>query len=210
MRAGVRLGPYEITASLGAGGMGEVYQARDRRLGRDVAIKVVAARLTDAPHARERFEREARSIAGLQHPNICTIYDVGHADGRAFIVMELLQGETLQLRLHRGPIDLPAFLDIAIALADGLHAAHAAGVVHRDIKPANIFLAERGPKILDFGVAKADLGTTAPASAAETHAMLTESGRTVGTVASVVRRTPPAASISRQSQSFRRSSTIRD
>ena len=183
MHAGTRLGPYEITASLGAGGMGEVYQARDGRLGRDVAIKIVAAHSTDAPQARERFEREARSVAGLQHPNICTIYDVGDADGRAFIVMELLHGETLQQRLRRGPIDLSAFLDIAIALADGLHAAHAAGIVHRDIKPANIFLTAHGPKILDFGLAKADLRATAPASAAETLAMLTESGRTVGTIA---------------------------
>ena len=183
MHAGTRLGPYEITASLGAGGMGEVYQARDGRLGRDVAIKIVAAHSTDAPQARERFEREARSVAGLQHPNICAIYDVGDADGRAFIVMELLHGETLQQRLRRGPIDLPAFLDIAIALADGLHAAHAAGIVHRDIKPANIFLTAHGPKILDFGLAKADLRATVPASAAETLAMLTESGRTVGTIA---------------------------
>jgi eukaryotic-like serine/threonine-protein kinase len=182
MRAGTCLGPYEITASLGAGGMGEVYQARDRRLARDVAIKVVAAHSSDAPQARERFEREARSVAGLQHPNICTIYDVGDADGRAFIVMELLHGETLQQRLRRGPLDLPAFLDMAIALADGLHAAHAAGIVHRDIKPANIFLTERGPKILDFGLAKAFLATE-PMSAAETRAMLTESGTTVGTIA---------------------------
>ena len=183
MHAGTRLGPYEITASLGAGGMGEVYQARDGRLGRDVAIKIVAAHSNDAPQARERFEREARSVAGLQHPNICAIYDVGDADGRAFIVMELLHGETLQQCLRRGPIDLPAFLDIAIALADGLHAAHAAGIVHRDIKPANIFLTAHGPKILDFGLAKADLRATVPASAAETLAMLTESGRTVGTIA---------------------------
>ena len=122
-------------------------------------------------------------MAGLQHPNICTVYDVGDADGHAFIVMELLHGETLQQRLLRGPIDLPAFLDIAIALADGLHAAHAAGIVHRDIKPANIFLTEHGPKILDFGLAKATLGTTELASAVETQAMLTGSGRTVGTIA---------------------------
>src|SRR5262245_30515674 len=100
MRVGTRLGPYEITATLGAGGMGEVYQARDARLERDVAIKVVASHATDAPHARERFEREARSVAGLQHPNICTIYDVGDVDGRAFIVMELLRGETLLQRLE--------------------------------------------------------------------------------------------------------------
>jgi eukaryotic-like serine/threonine-protein kinase len=183
MRAGVRLGPYEITASLGAGGMGEVYQARDGRLERDVAIKIVAAHSNDAPQARERFEREARAVAGLQHPNICAIYDVGDADGRAFIVMELLHGETLEQRLRRGPIDIPAFLDIATALADGLHAAHAAGIVHRDLKPANIFLTAHGPKILDFGLAKADLRATVPASAAETLAMLTESGRTVGTIA---------------------------
>ena len=165
MRAGTRIGPYEITASLGAGGMGEVYRARDGRLGRDVAIKVVAAHAGDAPRARERFEREARSVAALQHPNICTVYDVGDAGGHPFIVMGLLHGETLQQRLHRGPMDLSAFLDIAIALADGLQAAHAAGVVHRDGKPANIFLTERGPKILDFGLAKADGRTLEPASA---------------------------------------------
>jgi eukaryotic-like serine/threonine-protein kinase len=183
MCAGTHLGPYEITASLGAGAMGEVYQARDSRLGRDVAIKVVAAHSLDALQARERFEREARSVAGLQHPNICTVYDVGDVDGHAFIVMELLHGETLQQRLLRGPIDLPTFLDIGIGLADGLHAAHAAGIVHRDIKPANIFLTEHGPKILDFGLAKADVRATGPTSAAETQAMLTESGRTVGTIA---------------------------
>ncbi|MEO7133973.1 MAG: serine/threonine-protein kinase, partial [Vicinamibacterales bacterium] len=183
MRVGTRLGPYEITGSLGAGGMGEVYRARDERLGRDVAIKVVAGHAIDAPQARERFEREARSVAGLQHPNVCTVYDVGDADGHAFIVMELLHGETLQQRLRRGPLDLPAFFDVAMALADGLHAAHAAGIVHRDIKPANIFLTERGPKILDFGLAKADGRTAQPASAVETRAMLTEAGATIGTIA---------------------------
>ncbi len=183
MRAGTRLGPYEITGSLGAGGMGEVYRARDGRLGRDVAIKVVAAHAIDAPQARERFEREAQSVAGLQHPNVCTVYDVGDAEGRAFIVMELLQGETLQQRLRRGPMDLPTFFDSALALADGLQAAHAAGIVHRDIKPANIFLTKRGPKILDFGLAKADSRTAEQASALETRAMLTEAGVTIGTIA---------------------------
>ena len=183
MRAGTSLGPYEIIASLGAGAMGEVYQARDARLGRDVAIKVVAAHLTDAPEARQRSEREARSVAGLQHPNICTVYDVGDADGRPFIVMELLHGETLEQRLLRGPIDLAAFFDIATALADGLHVAHAAGIVHRDIKPANIFLTERGPKILDFGLAKADLRGNEALSTLETRAMLSEPGTAAGTVA---------------------------
>jgi serine/threonine protein kinase len=182
MRAGTRLGPYEITSSLGAGGMGEVYRARDGRLGRDVAIKVVAAHSTDAPQARERFEREARSVAGLQHPNICTVYDVGDADGHAFIVMELLQGETLQQCLQRGPLALSQVLDIGIALADALHVAHTAGIVHRDIKPANIFLTGRGPKILDFGLAKTDARSdNQTASAIETRGLLTESGAVVGT-----------------------------
>src|SRR5512139_1887545 len=112
MRAGTRLGPYEITASLGAGGMGEVYSARDHRLGRDVAIKVIASHATDALDARERFQREARAIASLQHPNICTIHDVGDTDGHAFIVMERLHGETLRQRLQRGPLELPAVVDI--------------------------------------------------------------------------------------------------
>ena len=183
MRAGERLGPYEITVSLGAGGMGEVYQARDHRLGRDVAIKIVAAHWTNAPLARDRFEREARSIAALQHPNICTIHDVGEADGRAYIVMELLHGETLQQRLCRGPIELPTFLDIAVSLADGLHAAHEAGFVHRDIKPANICLTAHGPKILDFGLAKADLRTEARTTVVETRATLTEAGAAIGTIA---------------------------
>jgi hypothetical protein len=181
MRSGTCLGPYEIAASLGSGAMGEVYRARDRRLGREVAIKVVAAHLIGDGRVRERFEREARVVAGLQHPNVCTIHDIGEADGLAYIAMELLQGETLQQRLRRGRFDVPAFLEIAVALADGLHAAHAAGIVHRDLKPANIFLTDRGPKILDFGVATAD--ARAPGGTAETRAMLTESGTTVGTVA---------------------------
>ena len=138
MRAGTRLGPYEIVASIGAGGMGEVYKARDERLARDVAIKLLAAHSTDSTRARERFKREAQAVAALQHPNICTIYDVGEAaDGRAFIVMELLQGETLQQRIGHGPLDLRAVLEIGAALADALQAAHAAGIVHRDVKPAN-------------------------------------------------------------------------
>jgi tRNA A-37 threonylcarbamoyl transferase component Bud32/tetratricopeptide (TPR) repeat protein/TolB-like protein len=183
LHAGTRLGPYEITASLGAGAMGEVYRARDARLGRDVAIKVVAAHSIDAPQARERFEREARSVARLQHPNICTVHDVGDVDGHAFIVMELLQGETLQQRLRRGPMDLQALVDTGTAIADGLQAAHAAGIVHRDVKPANIFLSEHGPKILDFGLAKADLRATRQASDVDTQALLTEAGAAVGTIA---------------------------
>ena len=136
--------------------MGEVYRARDERLDATSQSRSLPRTRLMPPQARERFAREARSVAGLQHPNICTVHDVGNADGHAFIVMELLHGETLQQRLRRGPMDLPTFVAIAIALTDGLQAAHAAGIVHRDIKPANIFLTERGPKILDFGVARAD------------------------------------------------------
>src|SRR5215203_7237870 len=156
MRTGTRLGPYEIVGAIGAGGMGEVYKARDERLARDVAIKLLAAHSPDSTRARERFRREARAVAALQHPNICTIYDVGEtADGRAFIVMELLQGETLQQRIDHGPLDLRTVLEFGAAIADALQTAHAAGIVHRDIKPANILLTSRGPKILDFGLAKA-------------------------------------------------------
>ena len=185
MRAGTRLGPYEIVAAIGAGGMGEVYKARDQRLARDVAIKLVAAHSIDSPHARERFKREAQAAAALQHPNICTIYDVGEtAEGRAFIVMELLQGETLQQRIAHGPLDQRVILELGAALADALQAAHSAGIVHRDIKPANILLTSRGPKILDFGLVKAD-PRVPPGDAAEleTQALLTDAGGRLGTLA---------------------------
>ena len=184
MRAGTRLGPYEIVAAIGAGGMGEVYKARDERLARDVAIKLVAAHSTDSTRARERFKREAQAVAALQHPNICTIYDVGETDdGHAFIVMELLQGETLHQRIGRGPMDLNAILEIGPALADALQAAHAAGIVHRDIKPANILLTSRGPKILDFGLVKTDLRVPPGGATAslETRPLLTDAGIAIGT-----------------------------
>ena len=186
LSSGTRLGPYQIVSLLGSGGMGEVYRARDSRLERDVAIKVLPPRLTDSPQARERFQREARAVAALQHPNICTIHDVGETgDGHAFLVMELLQGQTLQQRLGRGALDIASLVDLGATLADALDAAHRAGIVHRDIKPANIFLTERGPKILDFGLAKAaprpagDVSRDATADAG----MLTEEGTTVGTLA---------------------------
>jgi hypothetical protein len=167
--------------------MGEVYKARDSRLERAVAVKVLPAALTDSAPARERFQREARAVGSLQHPNICTIHDVGEtADGHAFLVMELLHGETLQQRLARGRLDLPLLLDVGIALADALDAAHAAGIVHRDIKPANIQLTSHGPKILDFGLVKADApGPRGDAAVAEleTRALLTDAGSIVGTLA---------------------------
>ena len=187
LTTGTRLGPYEIVSSIGAGGMGEVYRARDGRLGRDVAVKVLPATLNDVPQARERFRREAEAVAALQHPNICTVHDVGEtSDGQAFLVMEFLQGEPLNERLSRGPLELPLLVDVASALADALDAAHGAGIVHRDIKPANIFLTPRGPKILDFGLAKAAALETPADSIQETRpapALITDPGSTVGTIA---------------------------
>ncbi len=193
---GARLGPYEIVSQLGAGGMGEVYRAIDTRLDRVVAIKVLPDGLTTSPQALERFQREARAASALNHPNICTIYDVG--TDPPFIAMELLEGETLQQRLRSGPLDVPALVDIACAVADALEAAHARGIVHRDIKPANILLTARGPKILDFGLAKtppAPAATgTAEHTARTTEGLLTEAGTTVGTVSYMspeqVRATP--------------------
>jgi eukaryotic-like serine/threonine-protein kinase len=156
LAAGMRLGPYEVISPLGSGGMGEVYIARDTRLDRDVAVKVLPALAADDAQARARFDHEARAIAALNHPNVCALHDVGHQDGRPFFVMELLNGESLNERLARGPFEVPALLDHAIALADALDAAHARGLIHRDLKPANIFLTTRGQlKILDFGLAKA-------------------------------------------------------
>ncbi len=188
LSTGIRLGPYEIVAPLGAGGMGEVYKARDTRLDRTVAVKVLPSGVAVDPERRARFEREARAVAALQHPNICTIHDVGATtEGVLFLVMELLQGETLQVRVARGWMDEAEFVEIAIALARALEAAHTSGVVHRDIKPANIFLTGHGPKILDFGLAKAMLQQPAAgASMRSTNVAdggLTEHGRTVGTVA---------------------------
>src|ERR1041384_1449269 len=133
LNPGTKLGPYEILSALGAGGMGEVYKARDTRLERDVAIKILPAILTDSEQARERFQREAGAVAALQHPNICTIHDVGEtSDGQVFLVMELLDGDTVQQRLTRGPFDAAPLVDVSIALADALDAAHSAGIVHRD------------------------------------------------------------------------------
>ena len=182
---GTRFGPYEIVVAIGAGGMGEVYRARDTRLHRDVAIKVLPAALTGDAAARERFLREARAVASLSHPNICTLHDVGETgDGQVFLVMELLHGETAQLRTAQGPLEIATLMDAGIALADALETAHAAGIVHRDIKPANVVLTERGPKILDFGVAQTR--PVAPASSARTalpDVQLTAPGTSVGTVA---------------------------
>jgi len=147
-----RLGPYEVVSFVAAGGMGAVYRARDTRLGRLVALKLLATGPGSAPQHLQRFVREAQAASALNHPHICTIYDVGTEPPS--IAMELLEGETLQQRLARGPVEGDGFVDLSLQLADALVAAHSAGIVHRDIKPANIFLTTYGPKILDFGLAK--------------------------------------------------------
>ncbi len=152
--AGAKLGPYEILSAIGAGGMGEVYKARDTRLHRTVAIKVLPTHLADRAELRERFEREAKTIASLNHPHICTLHDIGHQDGTDFLVMEYLEGETLAQRLLKGPLPLDQVLRYAIEIGDALDKAHRKGVTHRDLKPGNIMLTKSGAKLLDFGLVK--------------------------------------------------------
>ena len=181
MTPGTRLGPYEIVAPIGAGGMGEVYRAKDIRLDRDVAVKVLPAKSVGDAQAEARFEREARAIAALSHPNICTLHDVGRHDGHSFLVMELLDGETLHRRLERGSLEIGALVDHAINLADALDTAHARGMLHRDLKPANLFLTSRGQiKILDFGLTKAIESSDDATRVAD--GLRTDAGTAVGTM----------------------------
>ena len=154
LTSGNRLGPHEILSAIGAGGMGEVYRARDTRLNRIVAIKILPAHLADRYELRERFEREARTIASLNHPHICTLFDIGQQDGVDYLVMEYLEGETLAHRLLKGPLPLEQVMQYAIEIADALDKAHGKGVTHRDLKPGNIMLTKSGTKLLDFGLAK--------------------------------------------------------
>src|ERR1700730_10808445 len=155
LTAGTKLGPYEIVAPIGAGGMGEVYRARDSRLDRIVAIKILPAHLSQNAEAKERFDREARAISSLGHPNICHLYDVGQQDGISYLIMEYLEGETLADRLRKGPLPLDQVLKVGAEICDGLDKAHRSGVVHRDLKPSNIMLTKTGAKLMDFGLAKA-------------------------------------------------------
>src|SRR5437867_7295511 len=173
---GTRRGPYEVVAPLGAGGMGEVWKARDTRLERSVAIKVLPAEFAQNAQLKLRFEREARTISQLNHPHICTLYDVG--DG--YLVMELLEGQSLADRLNKGPLPLEQVLRYGTEIAEALEKAHKAGVVHRDLKPGNIMLTKSGAKLLDFGLAKPTAAFNI--DGATVQKPLTEEGVIVGTI----------------------------
>jgi serine/threonine protein kinase len=183
--AGFQLGHYEIIDAIGAGGMGQVYRARDTRLGRTVAIKVLSSEVSNAVESRERFEREAQTISNLNHPHICTLHDVGRHEGIDYLVMEYLEGETLASRLERGPLPAKEAMRIALEIGDALDKAHRQGVVHRDLKPANVMLTKHGAKLLDFGLAKLRMSDMAPVSvsAMPTDAKaLTAAGAILGTL----------------------------
>src|SRR5215472_4482123 len=182
--SGTKLGPYEIVSSIGAGGMGEVYKSRDNRLSRDVAIKVLPEHLVDDADALARFEREAKAVAALSHPNILAIFDFGNDRGIAFAVTELLEGETLRQKIASSPLPARRIADYATQIAAGLAAAHGKGIVHRDLKPENLFVTKDGHvKILDFGLAQkkgplpSSEGTEVP-----TASILTNPGVVLGTV----------------------------
>src|SRR5579863_1062062 len=186
---GTKLGPYEITGAVGAGGMGEVYRARDTRLGRDVAIKVLPQHLTEKADARQRFEREARAVSSLNHAHICTLYDIGQQDGTDFLVMEYLESETLAKRLEKGALPTSELLRIAIEISDALEKAHRQGILHRDLKPSNIMLTKSGAKLMDFGLAKASDAAGTPMLSSLTQSLnpsaktrpVTAEGTIVGT-----------------------------
>ena len=182
LETGTRIGPYEVLALAGSGGMGEVYRARDTRLGRTVALKLTTASDPDDPQHRLRLEREARAIAALNHPHICAIHDVGREDGRHYLVMEYVEGETLERRLERGPLPLAELLRAATEIASALDAAHRAGITHRDLKPSNVMLTRGGVKLLDFGVARHRPIADGSSPDQVTTVLATVEGTLVGTV----------------------------
>jgi len=184
IESGTKLGPYEILAPLGAGGMGEVYRAKDTRLDRTVAIKVLPSHLSDDPDLRQRFEREARAVSSLNHPHICTLHDIGHQEGTDYLVMEYIEGETLSERLQKGPLPIADLLRYSIQIADALDKAHKKGIIHRDLKPGNIILTKSGVKVLDFGLAKiAEQKPVAGVSQLATERReLTKEGTILGTI----------------------------
>jgi eukaryotic-like serine/threonine-protein kinase len=186
LRSGTKLGPYEIQSQLGAGGMGEVYRALDTRLDRTVAVKILPTHLSDNPDLKQRFEREARAISALSHPNICHLYDVGSQDGLDYLVMEYLEGQNLAERLRKGPLPLEQVARIGMEIADALEKAHRQGIIHRDLKPANIMLTKAGAKLMDFGVAKpvglaGAAGGSAPPTLTRSEP-LTQQGMVIGTM----------------------------
>src|SRR5450432_4029639 len=195
LTSGTKLGPYEILSPLGAGGMGEVYRACDTRLDRTVAIKVLPSHLSSNPELKQRFEREARAISALQHPNICTLHDIGSQDGVDFLVMECLEGQTLAVRIEKGPLPVDQVLKVGKEIGEALQKAHGQGIIHRDLKPANIMLTKSGAKLMDFGLAKPELrvptGSKTPisssmptmnlASLTSAASPLTQKGSIVGT-----------------------------
>src|SRR5262249_14630830 len=180
-----KLGPYEIEAPIGAGGMGEVYRARDTRLDRTVAIKVLPSHLSSNPDLKQRFEREARAISNLSHPNICSLYDIGHQNGTDFLVMEFLEGQTLAARLEEGPLPRDQFFRYGTEIAAALDKAHRRGIVHRDLKPGNIMLTKSGAKLLDFGLARQEIAKQAVSEVSSLpteHKDLTQAGMIMGTL----------------------------
>ena len=183
LTSGTRLGPYEIQSPLGAGGMGEVYRARDSRLERSVAIKILPAHFSTDPVRKQRFEREAKTISSLNHPHICVLHDIGSQDGIDYLVMECVEGETLAKRLQKGALPLEQVLKYGAQISDALDKAHLSGVVHRDLKPGNIMLTATGAKLLDFGLAKpvSPLASTAMLTALTKDSLATEQGTIVGT-----------------------------
>ena len=191
LSSGTLLGPYEIQSPLGAGGMGEVYRARDTRLDRTVAIKILPEHLCSSPEAKQRFDREARAISSLSHPNICHLYDVGQHNGIRYLVMEYLEGETLAERLHKGKLTLEQVFRVGAEICQGLEQAHRSGVVHRDLKPGNIMLTKSGAKLMDFGLAKAPEAPLGNLSGSNTLATMSQPLTTEGTIVGTIQYMAP-------------------